>query len=88
MDGAARAVLERRWARMGRAGDEGMRRAAKYTGIALVLLGFILVPIGTGILPAGHMAGQVAWTGWGAFALAFGAGFIVWSTSEPKKKKP
>jgi len=32
------------------------------------------------------MAGQVIWTGWGAFGLAFGAGFMVWSTGEPKKK--
>lgn len=63
-----------------------MRRAARYIGIALIVVGFVLIPIGTGLLPAPHMAGQVTWTGWGAFALAFGAGFIVWSTGEPKKK--
>lgn len=63
-----------------------MRQAAKYFGIALIAVGVALILVGTGVLPAPHMAGQVTWTGWGAFGLAFGAGFMVWSTGEPKKK--
>lgn len=59
-----------------------MKLAAKVIGVALILLGVVLVPVGLGLLPLAGLRGQILWTGWGAFAIAFGAGFLVWATRE------
>jgi hypothetical protein len=47
-------------------------------GILLILAGFVFVLDGLGLTPAILPGMRVTWTGWGAFALAFGAGAMVW----------
>jgi hypothetical protein len=59
-----------------------MKLAARIIGVALILLGVVLAPVGLGLLPLGGMGGQIIWTGWGAFAIAFGAGFLVWAARD------
>ena len=62
-----------------------MRLAARIIGVVLILAGVYLLLQGLNILHGGAMSGQVKWAGWGAWALAFGAGFLVWA-GRPRAK--
>jgi hypothetical protein len=58
----------------------GMKRVAPVIGIVLIVLacGFFLQALH--VLPAiSFIRGRWASLGWGSWALAFGAGFLVWA---------
>lgn len=61
-----------------------MKSAYIAVGAILIVLGAALILQGVGVVRGTFMTGHVQWTGWGAFALAFGAGFIVWANRTPK----
>ncbi len=56
-----------------------MRLAARIIGAVLILAGVYLLLEGLNVLHGAAMSGQIKWAGWGAWALAFGAGFLVWA---------
>jgi hypothetical protein len=63
-----------------------MKRAAAVIGVALILVGIGLLLQGMHMLPGGLLVrGKWGGLGWGAWALAFGAGFLVWSNNAGSK---
>jgi hypothetical protein len=89
MDGGGLRVLERSLlgAAHGRRsaqadGNAGMKLVANIIGVVLIVAGAVLVLGGQNVLHGAAISGQVKWTGWGAFAIAFGAGFLVWANRE------
>ena len=64
-----------------------MKRVAPVIGgvLILVALGFFLQALH--VLPTlAFIKGQWAAWGWGAWALAFGVGFLVWTYGSPAKR--
>jgi hypothetical protein len=56
-----------------------MKRAAMIIGAVLILAGAFLLLEGLNVLHGGPLSGKVMWAGWGAWGVAFGVGFLVWS---------
>jgi hypothetical protein len=63
-----------------------IKRVGVVVGVVLILLGVGLLLQGLHLLPgAAPFHGRWAGLGWGAWALAFGVGFLVWSNGTPSK---
>ena len=56
-----------------------MKRVATGIGAVLIVVGVVLLLEGLNVLRIGAMSGHVKWAGWGAWGIAFGAGFLVWA---------
>jgi predicted cobalt transporter CbtA len=83
MDAAGSAVLEGRRdgdsaSRPGGEADTGMKRLAKIIGMVLIAIGAVLVLAGLNIVHGLPINGRYG-LGWGGWAVAIGAGFLVWS---------
>jgi tetrahydromethanopterin S-methyltransferase subunit D len=62
-----------------------MKRIAPVIGAALMLIGAVLVLQSVGVLPGSVFHTKATGLGWGAWALAFGAGFLVWARNARAK---
>jgi hypothetical protein len=61
-----------------------MRRVAGVIGLILLALGALILAQAWRVLPGAMLHGRSA-LGWGAWGLAFGAAFLVWSRGAPSK---
>jgi hypothetical protein len=55
------------------------KQLAAVVGVILVMVGAALLVVGSGVVHVSAISGQIRWLGWGAWAIAFGAGALVWS---------
>jgi len=63
-----------------------MKRVAMIIGGILIAVGAFLLLAGLGVIHLAALSGQVRWTGWGAWGLAFGAACLVWANSSRQPK--